>query len=94
VTAKRRLVVSCPYHREDAVSELCLMTLSQLHDSHSALHVTVAAMLSGAKPVPRHNLQFLGAFANLRKATVSFIMSVCPSVHLRGSTRFPPDRCS
>jgi hypothetical protein len=26
---------------------------------------------------------FLGAFAELRKATISFIMSVCPSVSVR-----------
>jgi len=25
---------------------------------------------------------FLGAFAKLRKATISFVMSVCPYVHL------------
>jgi hypothetical protein len=34
---------------------------------------------------------FLGAFAKLRKATVSFVMSVCPSVCPRGTTRLPLD---
>jgi len=32
---------------------------------------------------------FVGAFANLRKATISFIMSVSPSVHPLEKTRFP-----
>ena len=26
--------------------------------------------------------QFLGAFAKLRKATINFVMSVCPSVRM------------
>ena len=38
--------------------------------------------------------QFLGAFAKLRKATVSFVMSVCPSARLHGTTRLPLDRFS
>jgi hypothetical protein len=33
------------------------------------------------------NLLLLGAFAKLRKATISFVMSVCP----HGKTRLPPD---
>ena len=32
---------------------------------------------------------FLGAFAKLRKAAVSFVMSVCPSLHSHGTIRFP-----
>jgi len=32
----------------------------------------------GTRPV---HVQLLGAFAELRKATMSFMMSVCPSVH-------------
>jgi hypothetical protein len=28
------------------------------------------------------NVEFLEVFANLRKATISFIMSVCPSVRM------------
>jgi len=31
----------------------------------------------------------LGAVAKLRKATTGFVMSVCPPVHLHGTTRFP-----
>jgi len=27
-------------------------------------------------------IQFLSAFAKLRKATIGFVMSVCPSVHV------------
>ena len=38
---------------------------------------------------------FWGAFSKLRKATISFIMTVClsvrPSVRPRGTTRLPPD---
>ena len=34
-------------------------------------------------------LQFLGAFAKLRKVTISFVVSVCPSVHPHGTTRLP-----
>ena len=32
---------------------------------------------------------FLGTFAKLRKATISVVMSVCPSVHPHGVTRLP-----
>jgi len=31
----------------------------------------------------------VGAFAKLWKATVSFVMSVCPSVHTHVTTRLP-----
>ena len=34
---------------------------------------------------------FLGAFAKLRKATISFVMSVCLSVRPHGTTRLPLD---
>jgi len=34
----------------------------------------------------------LGAFAKLRKATNSFVMSVVPSVCPHGTIRFPMDR--
>ena len=34
---------------------------------------------------------FLGAFARLRKTSVSFIMSVCSSVRPHGTTRLPLD---
>ena len=33
---------------------------------------------------------FLGVFRALGKATISFVMSVCPSVRPHGTTRFPP----
>jgi hypothetical protein len=36
-------------------------------------------------------LQLLGAFAKLRKSTVSFVIPVCPSVRPRGTTRLPLD---
>jgi hypothetical protein len=40
-------------------------------------------------------LSFLGAFAKLRKATISFCLSdclsVCPSVHRHGTARLPMD---
>jgi hypothetical protein len=34
---------------------------------------------------------FVGEFAKLRKAAVSFVMSDCPSLRPRGSTRFQLD---
>ena len=34
---------------------------------------------------------FLGAFTKLRKATISFVMSVCPSVRQHGTIRLPLD---
>ena len=34
----------------------------------------------------------LGAFAELRKVTISFVMSVCPFVCSHGITRLPLDR--
>jgi hypothetical protein len=36
-------------------------------------------------------LQFLGAFAKFRKATISVVMSVCLSVPRHGTTRLPLD---
>jgi hypothetical protein len=35
--------------------------------------------------------RFLGAFSKLRKATICFVMSVCLSVCLHGTTRLPLD---
>ena len=37
-------------------------------------------------------LQFLGTFAKLRKVTATFVMSVCPSVHLHGNNSAPTGR--
>ena len=39
----------------------------------------------------KRRYEFLGAFAKLRKATVSFFSTACPSVCAHGTTRFPPD---
>ena len=39
--------------------------------------------------VRKSHQNVLGAFANLRKATVSFVMSFCPSLRARGTTRLP-----
>jgi len=36
----------------------------------------------------------LGAFAKVRKAAISFVMSVCPCVRLHGTTRLQLDRFS
>ena len=36
-------------------------------------------------------VEFLGAFAELRKATIIFVMSVRPSVRPHGTTRLPLD---
>jgi len=41
-----------------------------------------------------HYLSFLGAFVKLRKATISFVMSVLPSVCPQGTTRLPRDEFS
>ena len=35
--------------------------------------------------------QFLGAFAKLRKATISFVMSVCPSARLSAWNNSAPN---
>jgi hypothetical protein len=40
------------------------------------------------------SVSLLDAFAKLRKATVSFVMSVCPSVRPHGTTRLPLDEVS
>jgi hypothetical protein len=39
----------------------------------------------------RNFLYFLGLFAKLRRANISFVMSLCPSVRPRGTTRLPLD---
>jgi len=39
-------------------------------------------------------MDFLGAFAELRKATISFVMSFRPSVYPHGTTRLPLDGIS
>jgi hypothetical protein len=41
--------------------------------------------------IDSQNAEFLSAFATLRKATISFVMSVCPSVNPHGTTRLPLD---
>ena len=38
-----------------------------------------------------HTYAFLGAFAKLRKVTISFVMPACLSVRQRGTTRLPLD---
>jgi len=38
-------------------------------------------------------LAIVGAFANLRKATSSFVMSVHPSIRLHRTTRLLPNGC-
>ena len=38
--------------------------------------------------------KFLGMFAKLRESTINFIMSVCLSICLHGTTRLPLDRFS
>jgi len=50
---------------------------------HNSLHNIAQSIL--------HVYTFLGAFAELRKATSSFVMSVCPSVCPHGTTRLPLD---
>jgi len=37
----------------------------------------------------RKNVEFLGAFAKLWKATINFVMYVCPFVHPYGKTQLP-----
>jgi hypothetical protein len=39
-------------------------------------------------------VSFLGAFIKLRNSTISFVMSVCPSVRTNNSAPLPPDRFS
>jgi hypothetical protein len=39
-------------------------------------------------------LQFLGTYTKLQKATISFVMSACLSVHPHGTTFIPLDRFS
>ena len=36
-----------------------------------------------------YRVKFLGIFAELRKVTRSFVMSVCPSTCPRGTAQFP-----
>ena len=59
------------------------------YNSSSGLRVTDLCWLSAVL-----YLDFLGAFANLQKATISFVMSVRPSVSPHGTTRFPLDGIS
>ena len=53
------------------------------------LQFLVIYLLSQLHPKSRFAELFLSAFAKLRKATVSFVMSVCPSVHPSTSTTRP-----
>jgi len=46
------------------------------------------------KHVPNVPGTFLGAFTKLKKVTISFVMSVHPSVCPHGETRLPMDRFS
>jgi hypothetical protein len=40
---------------------------------------------------PRHRIQFVGALAKFRKATISHVISVCQSVRTHGTIRLPLD---
>jgi len=42
----------------------------------------VAFKTTGMRCLLRMDFSLLGAFAKLRKATISFVLSVCPSVHM------------
>jgi hypothetical protein len=43
---------------------------------------------------PHYSYNSFSAFAKLRNAATSFLMSVCPSVHPYGTTRLPPNEFS
>ena len=58
------------------------------------LHMEIIAACSESHTKHRNtlcgqNIEFLDAFVKLRKATINFIMSVCPSIRLHGTTRLP-----
>jgi hypothetical protein len=54
------------------------------HTLHAALYRSIYSLLAQSS---LGTLQgFLGAFAEFRRATVSFIMSECPSVRRHGKT--------
>jgi len=64
------------------------------HYRHSATHASLYNLLrTNCKENRLKKRKFLsfGAFAKLRKATISFVMSVCLSVCLHGITRLPLD---
>jgi hypothetical protein len=51
-----------------------------------------SSLFGGQKiQVCEQNVEFLGAFSNVRKAPISFVMSIRPSVCPHGSTRLPLD---
>jgi hypothetical protein len=41
-----------------------------------------------------HFKQFLGTFTKLQKAIIDFVVSVCPSMCLRGTPHLPLDKFS
>jgi hypothetical protein len=59
------------------------MTGFNLNISHFVVYCIVLLFVI----IPRNSLIFLGAFAKLRKAIISFGWSVCPSLCPNGTTR-------
>jgi hypothetical protein len=45
-------------------------------------HLTLFLLSSSEFILLMSGVQFVGAFAKLRKVTISFLMSVCPSVRM------------
>jgi len=69
-------------------------TLSVLFMKTSQLELLAACFEIHTKYINTlcaQNVERLGAFANLRNETTSFVMSVCPSVRPHGSAGLPQD---
>ena len=81
------------YGPYEGSSTLWPLSLTQRHFFLSSLlrRLTLQFQPSKRRPV---TVRFLGAFAILRKPTISFVMSVCLPVRPYGTTRLPVDGIS
>ena len=70
-----------------AVHQSCVLTI--VHHTIILCYITAEV-----NSVAFSGDQFLVDFAKLRKATINFVMSVCPTVYPHGKTRLPLDRSS
>jgi len=88
--------VSCPVGRCSTVNDIFLtcyreIPLGLVYNATPAISVHLFKKKKVHGRLRYKNVQFLGAFTKLRKATISFVVSVRLCVRPHGATRLPLD---
>ena len=89
--------VNYPIHTssmEDILSQLNPLHSFKRHLSKSSVNINIQFMPQNFQLYFSSGYQWSGAFPKLRKATVSFVTSVCWSVRQHRATRLPLDEFS